>query len=69
MCEAKLGTALHQALSLCGVSPDRVSRWLGRPCGCKERLERLDALSQWSARVIRGSVAGAGDYLRRILDG
>jgi hypothetical protein len=63
----ELGGAVGKALNAVGVTPDRVTAWLGKPCGCRERKERLDALGFWAGRVVRGRLAGAREYLERIL--
>jgi hypothetical protein len=64
----ELGDLIHEALSLAGVTPERVSRWLGRECACRERRERLNALSSWARRVMSGKVEKAGEYLSQLLD-
>lgn len=51
----QLGTAVSQALSLVGVTEDRVAAWLGRPCGCKRRKRKLNELSDWAYTVLRGA--------------
>jgi hypothetical protein len=58
---------VEKVLSAAGVTADRVTAWLGKPCGCKERKEKLDALGLWAVWVARGKIARAGDYLGRIL--
>jgi hypothetical protein len=61
------GETVEKALSSVGVTADRVSAWLGRPCGCKERREKLDVLGFWAVRVARGKIAGAKERLERLL--
>ena len=58
-----LGTLIESALSSIGLTSERVEKWLGRPCGCKERREKLDSLTRWAARVIMGRSEGAKQYL------
>lgn len=62
-----IGTAVHDALAAVGVTEERVERWLGRCC-CAERRRKLDQLGNWAARVLRGRVQSAGDYLRSLLE-
>lgn len=62
-----LGDSIHEALSLVGVTPDRVERFLGHPCGCEERRQKLNALGWWAARVVRGKVDRAKEYLEELL--
>jgi hypothetical protein len=50
-----LGDTVERALSLTGITKERVSRWLGRPCDCDERRQKLNQLGWWAKRVIMGS--------------
>jgi hypothetical protein len=50
----KLGDRVHSALSAVGITEERVSAWVGENCGCKERRERLNRLSDWAERVLMG---------------
>ncbi len=54
-----IGDRVAEALQAVGITDDRVSRWLGRPCGCKERREKLNALGFWAARVLAGNIGTA----------
>jgi hypothetical protein len=55
--EAKgLGTVIKYALTAVGITEERVSRWLGAPCNCSEREEKLNQLGRWAADVARGIV-------------
>lgn len=47
-----LGDVIESALSKVGVTPERVERFLGRPCGCKERKQKLNQLSAWAMRTL-----------------
>jgi hypothetical protein len=62
-----LGTMIESALTFCGVTKERVERWLGGPCGCKERKERLDALWRWAFRVDKGKTDNARRYLETVI--
>lgn len=62
-----LGDVVAQALSTIGVTEERVSQWIGRPCGCKERREKLNVIGQWAARVVSGKVERAKDFLDHII--
>lgn len=64
----KLGTKISEALSLVGITEDRVSHFLGAPCGCKERAEKLNRLSQWATRVVRGNLDNAKKYLTQLME-
>jgi len=65
----KLGTLLETALSQVGLTEEKVSGWLGKPCHCKERKEKLDRLSLWAAQTVRRRMPPglARDYLEQIL--
>lgn len=54
----KIGDILEAALAKVGITSDRVSTWLGRPCKCRERRNRLNALGKWAYRVFTGKIAG-----------
>lgn len=59
----RLGDGIAAALEVVGIIPDRVESWLGFPCGCRERQEKLNALGAWASRVARGRTAGARAFL------
>jgi hypothetical protein len=42
-----LGDHIHAALSAIGITEERVSAWLGRPCGCGKRRKKLNRLDAW----------------------
>jgi len=48
-----LGDQLERGLSAVGITKQRVSRLLGRPCKCKERQRRLNELGQRAAEAVR----------------
>jgi hypothetical protein len=64
-----LGDAVARALSLVGVTENRVEWWLGQPCSCAERKAKLNALDAWARRIIAGRLEKAEEYLDRILGG
>ena len=41
-----LGDYVAAGLSAVGITPERVSNALGRPCGCKERQAKLNELGR-----------------------
>lgn len=64
-----LGDSLERALTRVGITHDRVENWLGKPCGCVERKEKLNALGAWAARVMSGKTERAHEYLARLMYG
>lgn len=59
----RLGDMVGDALKKIGITEERVSRWLGRPCGCKERREKINALHTWASKVIFGETDKAEQSL------
>ena len=62
----KLGDAVHEAFAKVGVTPERVEAWLGRPCGCAARQEKLNQLGRWVTRVLSGKTENAKEHLENI---
>lgn len=62
-----LGDTVAAALESVGVTHERVERWLGRECGCRERQEKLNALGNWAVRTLEISARGALGYLKAIM--
>jgi hypothetical protein len=58
-----LGDVVEKALAAVGITKDRVEVWVGRPCGCRERQEKLNRLSRWAIRVLRGRTEEAEKHL------
>ena len=46
-----LGDVVHEALSLVGMTPERVQGYFG-DCCCEERRQKLNALDRWARRVV-----------------
>lgn len=63
----RLGDNVEAALKTVGITSERVSAWLGRPCGCPERKRRLNNLGAWAHRVITGKTDKAEQYLEEII--
>ena len=61
----ELGDVVEAALRTMGVTHERVERWLGRPCGCEERREKLNRLSRWARRMLKHGMTR--DYLEEML--
>lgn len=62
-----LGDAVESALSFVGVTKDRVQAWIGGPCGCKERQERLNRLHLWAKSAMGGTVEKARGWLHKLI--
>lgn len=41
-----LGDYVKAGLSAIGITPERVSKVIGKPCGCEQRRKRLNALGR-----------------------
>lgn len=66
---AQLGDLVHTALAKVGITRDRVeavARWIGKKegsCGCEQRQQKLNLLSSWARRVLKGRLDRATEYL------
>lgn len=63
-----LGDRLKNFLDSMGITEDRVSNWIGRPCGCKERIAKINSLHRWFKRFSPLKNTNAKEYLERIMD-
>lgn len=63
----QLGDELKKALTAIGVTEERVARWLGPHCGCKERQEKLNRLGAWAWRVLNRSSDKDRQYFEEIV--
>jgi hypothetical protein len=63
----ELGDVVHNALSFVGITPERVTAWIGRPCKCPERQEKLNELSRWAKRIVSGKTEKAKEYLEELI--
>lgn len=55
------------ALKSVGITAERVEEWVGVPCGCPERRDRLNQLDLWARRVVAGRIDRAREFLRGII--
>lgn len=62
-----LGDIVSKALEKVGVTPERISEFLGRPCRCKERRAKLNSLSAWAVRVVSGKTDNMRGHLGGIM--
>lgn len=65
--ERGLGDLIESALGTVGITKDRVESWLGEPCGCGERKQKLNQVSAWARRILKGKVEHAREFLDGIL--
>jgi len=63
-----LGDKVEQALSSVGITFERVEKWLGKPCGCKERKKKLNKLGAWVQRVLSGDKNNAEKSLHDVME-
>lgn len=64
----QLGDAVKRALDAVGITQERVERWLGRKCGCKERREKLNRLGRWAMQAARAFLFGSKDEAKKQLE-
>lgn len=62
-----LGDSISFALASVGVTQQRVSNWLGRPCRCPEYIEKLNQLDSWARRIVKGQTDKAVEYLNQLI--
>lgn len=62
-----LGDIIAKAAAIVGVTEERLSAFLGKPCGCGPRREKFNQLGSWAYRVAKGKVDGALEFLDRII--
>lgn len=46
-CRNGLGDRVAASLAAIGITEARVTRLLGRPCGCRKRAAKLNELGRW----------------------
>ena len=69
--DMQLGDAVEKALTTVGITKERAEKvfaWLGLPCGCSERQEKLNQLGRWASRIASGKTEKAETYLNQIID-
>ncbi len=62
-----LGDRIERALALAGITSERVDAWVGQPCGCRERRDRLNQLGWWTEMVIKNKLTQAAGFLMRMM--
>ncbi len=62
-----LGSKIESVLNSLGITAERVTKWLGRPCDCIERKRKLNRLHVWLIRAIRYPLS-AKESLDELLD-
>lgn len=66
-CSGGLGDLIESALTKVGITKDRVEQWVGGPCGCEERKQKLNNLTAWAKRAL-GMESDAEKELRTLLE-
>lgn len=64
-----LGDIVERALEKVGITPERVEKYLGRPCKCRARKRKLNELSAWALRVINGGEKPEEEFDKIVGDG
>lgn len=65
----ELGDYVHDALARVGITPERVRDWLGVDCHCEASRIKLNRLSTWAKRCLRGDERGTAEQAERMLEG
>ena len=63
----ELGDVIERSLQTVGVTDERISTWLGKPCDCDERKEKMNQLSIWAKRIAKGKLKNAKEFLTTII--
>lgn len=61
------GDHVETALSSFGITEERVSKWLGKPCGCAERKRKLNALGNWASKFLGGDKTEAESHFSNMI--
>lgn len=64
----ELGDLITKGLTAVGITDERVSALIGRPCGCPKYRAKFNDLSRWARRMLRGDTADAQKELDEIMD-
>lgn len=68
MAKNYLGDRIANALKSVGITPERVESWLGFPCGCNERKEKLNNLHRWVERIWTGKANDAPEEMKEHME-
>jgi len=62
-----LGDTIKSALGVVGITEERVTGWLGHPCGCAGRRKKLNQLDEWARGAASGAIKDAAGFLVRLI--
>lgn len=63
-----LGDHIETTLSKIGITSDRIHSWLGIPCNCQERKDKLNQLDLTIRQLVRNGVERTKKYLEEMLN-
>lgn len=63
-----LGDAISKALNAIGFPQERASKWLGKPCHCEERRQKLNQLHAWAIQTLNGKLKKAQSFLEDLIE-
>ena len=66
--EILLGDHVKNALEKVGISEEKVTKWLGRPCGCAKRRQKLNNLHLWIRQILGNEREQGEKQLNEALD-
>lgn len=64
----ELGDLVEKVVETFGVTPTRVSKWLGKPCSCEERKLKLNQLSILVKKIGKNKLVDLNRYLEDLLE-
>lgn len=62
-----LGDMVEKALGSIGITKERVEAWVGSPCGCKERQDKLNMLGAWARMTIKNKMKNSIRFLEKLI--
>ncbi len=62
-----LGDTVESALTSVGITSEKVEKWLGRPCNCHGRKQKLNQIGNWAKRILKGNTDEAENELDIII--
>lgn len=62
-----LGDNVEFALTAIGITKERVSNWLGAPCNCEGRKQKLNKLGKWAASFARTTYDKARESIESLI--
>lgn len=63
----RLGDVISNALGYVGITEESVTAFIGAPCGCAERREKLNRVHELAEKTVSGAVSSAKEAWKNLL--